>query len=257
MDIDFLIKKWKEFRNNKEEYNRCMGLIKAREKNIPKTNKLVKDFIESESNDISNFKKELTLLNDEESELKNKKIIRMWKMGGFKGIVLLTLLLNYSSDKEKIALSEVLRKSFAVPKEKEEAGDKINSFSNYIGRFRENIPDKKTKNPNKNLIRVKAALNPPYASAFIPVFWNMQELDKFPIYYTSCEKVIKKIKEKDKYYKENNPPGENYKLFYDFNNKLIKLLTETYNEKFHFYDISNSYLEYISNTYLDKKKKSN
>ena len=97
-------------------------------------------------------------------------------------------------------------------------------------------------------------INPTYSTAFISVFWDMQELDKFPIYYTSCEKVIKKLDEKDNYYSRFNSPGENYRVFYEFNLDLKKLLKKEYKKNLSFSDISTNYLKYIDEVYLEKKK---
>jgi len=255
MDINFLIEKWKEFEDS-ENYSNCMGYVRAREKNISETNKLIKEFIHSKIR-LKDLKTGIAELSEEELEIEKKRITSIWGADGSKGMLLFNLIINYSSKDKLNDLDKLLKNCFSVPNNINEAATKIDLFSIHLETISDSITPEKIKEskyPDKSWKYIKMFINPTYSTAFIPVFWDMQELDKFPIYYTSCEKVIKEIDEKDKYYKKFNSPGENYKLFYDFNIKLIKLLKEAYNKKLHFSDISTNYLKYIDEVYIEKVK---
>lgn len=254
MDINFLIEKWKEFENDEKAYSKCLEYRKAREKNILKTNKLVKDFIINKI-DIQNLREGINSLYEYEFNIEERKIVWIWGLGGFKGMILLNMLINYASDRLKMELNEILRKSFIVPGIIEEAKFKIDFFAAYIEKFKESTEvERKIKSFNKDLEHTKIALNPTYSYTIIPGFWSMQELDKFPVYYTSCEKIIKNLDEKDKYYKKSISIGGNYELFYNFNVKLIDRLQEKYKRKLSFSDVSTDYLDYIYKKYLEDNK---
>lgn len=249
MDINFLVEKWQEFKNDLVKNKECKLYKKAREKNIPRTNKVIKEFISSKSENISEFKDNIIRIKEEELPIKKKNIIRIWGLGGFKGIGLLNILIKYycvDKDKEK-DLIKILKECFIVPIGIGEAVIKVNSFSTYLEKISETITPERIRkiNPLKNWEAIKRAINPSYASTFTPGFWDMQELSRFPVYYTSCENVIKNLDEKDRYYKESNLPSENYKLFYGFNIGLIDKLKLRYKREFKFSDISTDYLDYI------------
>ena len=255
MDINFLVEKWKEFEDDKEEYSEFMGYVKAREKNISKTNKLIKEFIHSKIS-LKKFKTDIAKLSEDKLKIKKKRITSIWGADGPKGMLLFNLITYYNKDKLN-DLAKVLRKRFIVPNDIGEAVVKINLFSKYLESLSDTISYKKIRkiNPKKKWKYIKMFINPTYSKTFIPVFWDMQELDKFPIYYTSCEKVIKELDEKDNYYSKFNSPGENYKLFYEFNLDLKKLIKKEYKKNLSFSDISTNYLKYIDDVYIEEKVK--
>lgn len=254
MDINFLVEKWKEFEEDKEKYSECMGYVEAREKNIPETNKLIKEFIHSKINSTE-LKTGIAKLSEKELKVKKKRITSIWGADGPKCMLLFNLIIKYSSKDELDDLDKFLRMCFVVPNDIKEASDKIDLFYKYIEKLSGTITFYKIKkiNPEKDYKIIKARIKPSYSSAFITVFWDMQKLDAFPVYYDTCDKVIKKLDEKDRYYKRSNFAGENYKLFYNFNVELIRKLNEAYDKKLHFSDISTNYLKYIFEKYLEEK----
>ena len=255
MDINFLVEKLKEFEDS-ENYSECMEYVRAREKNIFRTEEKIKKFIYSKIS-LKKLKTGIAKLSEEELKIKKKRVTSIWGADGPKGMLFFNLIINYSSKDKLNDLDKLLKNCFSVPNNINEAATKIDLFSIHLETISDSITPEKIKEskyPDKSWKYIKMFINPTYSTAFIPVFWDMQELDKFPIYYTSCEKVIKKLDEKDNYYSRFNSPGENYRLFYEFNLDLKKLLKKEYKKNLSFSDISTNYLNYIFETYLKNKK---
>jgi len=254
MNLNFLIKKWKEF-SNSPEFEECKKYAKIRNEYVPTTNAKINKFIQSKMN-LDVLKNVIDNIKPPDENIRRRKIMSVWGADGFKGMMLFNILKKYAIEDELKKLGKLLRKCIIIPNNIDGAEEKIDIFAEYVKDLLKIIDSKRVFeiDPQKSLEHVKIALNPSYSKTFIPVFWDMQDLDKFPIYYTSCEKVIKKLYEKNNYYSRFNSPGENYRLFYEFNLDLIKLLRKEYKENLNFSDISTNYLKYIYEVYLKKGK---
>lgn len=255
MDINFLVKKWGEFKKS-PEYIECRKYEDVRKENISITNDKISKFLQSKM-ELIIFRNVIDNIKPSETNLRRRKIMSVWGADGFKGMMLFNMLIKYATKDELKTLDKLLRKCIKIPDGIEKAKTKIDIFADYVKKFSSTITDekvKKSKYPDKSWKHIKIAINPSYSKTFVPVFWDMQDLDKFPIYYTSCEKVIKKLDEKDNYYSRFNSLGENYRLFYEFNLDLIKLLKKKYKKNLNFSDISTNYLKYIDEVYIEKVK---
>ena len=134
-----------------------MGLVKAREKNIRRTNKLVKDFMQFKIS-LDKFRNDIARRSKNELGMERKSITRMWGANGFKGIMLLTLLFRYSTKGERVVLGKVLKKCFIVPGTIDETAEKIDLFSKHIGKISESITPEKIKEseyPDKSWKHIK------------------------------------------------------------------------------------------------------
>jgi len=256
MDINFLVKKWGEFKDSPEHIE-CRKYEDIRKEKISITNEKISKFLQSKI-ELIIFRNVIDNIKPSETNLRRRKIMSVWGADGSIGMMLFNMLIKYAMEDELKKLSKLLRKCMRVPNNIEEAEDKIDIFADYIKNFSRTVDSKRVFkiDPQKSFKYVKITLNYSNSKMLLPVFWDMQDLDKFPIYYTSCEKVIKKLDEKDNYYSKSNSPGKNYKLFYEFNIDLIRLLKKKYKDKknYKFSDISTNYLDYIDEVYIEKVK---
>jgi len=100
----------------------------------------------------------------------NKKN-ELWGFRGMNGQMFFNMLYNNSKDKEELVTR--LRDAIQIPNSLEEAKKKIIDFQSYVKSIYLKIEDKR-KGPNPKRILY-----------FTTYFWQIQNKDKFPTFYTS------------------------------------------------------------------------
>lgn len=130
-----------------------------------------------------------------------------WGFQSFSGQMQLSQYVNNIKDDRK---ESVLRETVTIPNDKEEAEKKINKIGGYLNTL------KQEKSVSKNL---------PWSSQYymLSYFWEIQKLNKFPVFYRSTREILSKIGFN---FASFGSPGEAYKRYIQVMNDIINLYRE-------------------------------
>ncbi len=210
---------------------------KIREKKAKETLGIIEEFVNGKIN-VSKFYEEIKIAFAERIELKDgTKSGTVWGANNFKGMMFFNLIIKFCLEKDLVSLENILRKCIRLPKNKGIAKVYIDEFTDWVKKFVFDLDEKKVKkiDPEKDYKRVKSNINPSYSIFFLSVFWSIQDIKNYPIYWTASEKVFKKTD----YYVFKDSNGEKYKKFIELNFDLLKFIQQkTKNENVDIQDIS-------------------
>ena len=247
IEIDELIPKWNRFKNSKIFYE-CEKYKNARKTVIPETKIIIESFYKGELS-IKKFLKKMHQIKSKDLSLKNKKAVSLWGAIGFKGIGFLNILIKYSSDEEVGSLKEYLIDSIKLPQNISDAKNSIDNFKKWVSWLKSNINKEKVYriDQSKNWKDVQMNIRPNYSIFLLSWFWDMQDYGKYPVYYTSSEKIFKMAVLNSKaYYNEADSAGENYVSYCNFINDLEDRIKKNNNgQKLSYPDISTELLYQI------------
>ncbi len=104
----------------------------------------------------------------------------LWGFKGIKGQMFFNLLLNVADDESEC--DQEVKTAIAVPSNEEMASSRIKTFSSYVKRIGEqHVEAGGSKHGKPNVSSV------PF---FLSYFWQIQERDTWPIYYTNSVNVM-------------------------------------------------------------------
>ncbi len=184
----------KSFINANEEYTQEQ-IDNERNRLIPEIKITIDEFI-SDKIDITAFKSKIDSINKQN---------RLWGFKGINGQMYFNMLYNTSSGAGLLdRFIEILKKAIIIPSDISDAKSKISLLSSFSSSLAEYVTDK------------RGAPRTGSASFFISYFWQIQDPNKWPIYYNSMVKVTQD---------EGlwSPSGDNTKDYEDFYNLNIFL----------------------------------
>jgi hypothetical protein len=108
----------------------------------------------------------------------NKKN-RLWGFRGMSGQMFFNIIYNLAQSKKQTdKLNKLLKNCIKLPKDLNEAKEKIISMNNFINELGKDVHDKRSAPRNKSSLY------------FLSYFWQIQNETKFPVFYFSNEKVL-------------------------------------------------------------------
>lgn len=173
-----------------------------------KVRNLLTDFL-NDKIDLGTFKTEVDRIN---------KRNELWGFKGIKGQMFFNQLYKLFNKKELVSH---LKEALSLPKDINDAGEKIRNFEKFVLSLGQNVADRRT------LPKLSAILY------FLTYFWQIIDKDSFPIFYTSMEEIflelglLPEIQERDKY----------YSCFYELNNELRDLFKAKTGKNFSYWDV--------------------
>ncbi|WP_160134458.1 hypothetical protein [Halococcus salsus] len=192
---------------------------KEREERLPIRQKLLQAFLDGET-DIMEFKRKMA------SEVGRHKL---WGFSGFSGQMFFNTLVS-SADLDDADLDELLREVFTAPNDKASAASKIRKLERYVKRLRSQIDDLNSA-PSAGFI--------PY---FVSYFWQLQDPNKYQIYYKSIRRAFSDLAIWD----PSDNLAEDYVEFWDLNEEIRELIESYSNEEVHLWTIERMCLFWLN-----------
>lgn len=186
---------------------------------------LIKDFLEGRI--------ELDLFKTRVDGINKKSLL--WGFRGIKGQMFFNQLCNAARD--KVILAKKLREAISLPLDVKQAMKKMEEFIDFVHNV--SFSDKK-RAPNEKSV--------PY---FLSYFWQIQNPDKFPIYYTSLEQVFTEL---DFMPSDIEILSDKYHFFYELNNELRELFAKETGSGFSYWDVEHVFW-YYNNSKADILRK--
>jgi hypothetical protein len=147
----------------------------------------------------------------------------LWGFKGIKGQMFFNLLLNVTDDESEC--DQEVKTAIAVPSNEEMASSRIKTFSSYVKRIGEqHVEAGGSKHGKPNVSSV------PF---FLSYFWQIQERDTWPIYYTNSVNVMNDLN-------LWQPTGElaaDYIAYKHLNETLTKVFAKESGRSFGLYDV--------------------
>lgn len=151
---------------------------------------------------------------------------KLWGFGGIKGQMFFNLLANALEELNASSeLDEQIRSVIDLPKDNAAANAALRRFKAYVveigQRFVELGRDARSK-PNPNSV--------PF---FVSYFWQVQDRDIWPVYYTSAVQVLEGLN----LWQISDDVGEDYISYKILYEDLARLYSREFGKKFSLYDV--------------------
>lgn len=179
---------------------------------------------------IDGFLRNRLSLNSFKSEVDSiNKRNPLWGFSGIKGQMFFNQLFKAVDDKS--SLTKKLQEAISLPKDIKDAEQKLNRFWIFVYKLGKRFSDRH--------------LAPKEGSApyFLSYFWQIQDPEKFPIYYTSLEQVFIEL---DFMPSDIDKSGEKYKFFYNLNNEFKELFSKKTGRNFSYWDVEHVFWYYYN-----------
>ena len=209
-----------ELVKRKDEFLSREVFQESRKKIAIEIKELISQFLEDKI-DIEIFKSKVDSIN---------KRNPLWGFRGIKGQMFFNQLLNIESDKEELVRR--LKSAISLPKNIEEAEQKINDFTNFVEQLAKPYKDKRLAPKSSSVIY------------FLSYFWQIIDPDIFPVYYNSAEQTYKELGFMPE---DIEFPGDNYVYFYNLTNELKDLFSQKTGRKYSLWDVEHVYWYYYVN----------
>ena len=151
---------------------------------------------------------------------------RLWGFQGINGQMFFNMLTKNSVAGDRLEeFANLLKKSIPAPASLNEARSIIKAFESY------------TKDLGKNSEDRRAAPKVGSILFFLSYFWQIQQPDKYPIFYSSMVNVLSDL---DIW----SPSGEvtdDYVTFYELNYEMLNMLSKTATRQLHLWDIEHAF----------------
>jgi hypothetical protein len=142
-----------------------------------------------------------------------------WGFRGIKGQMFFNTLSNVAEDAKK--LNSELKTALLLPKNIQEAKEKIDNFGDYVVKLGLNAEDKRSF-PNLSSV--------PY---FLSYFWQIQDKDKYPVFYHSTDTVFNDLG----FTQQTGTWGDRYVAFYNLLEELRELYRTAKLRDYSFWDV--------------------
>ena len=73
---------------------------------------------------------------------------------------------------------------------------------------------------------------------FLSYFWQMQQPEKYPVYYTSMVNVLRDLD----IWTQSGEVSKDYISFYKLNHEMIKIMSKVAGRQFHLWDVEHAFL---------------
>jgi len=162
-----------------------------------------------------------------------------WGFRGIKGQMFFNMILNVSSDLDEC--DRKLKSALMLPENEKDAKNKIEVFLNYIRQ----ISDKWIEAGNSKSGRPKIGSAP----FFISYFWQIQDPNQYPIYYTN---TVNTLNDLNLWHPSGDIPAD-YMSFKKLHEELIQLYSKEKGVEFDFYKIEHIFWYKGENPYVAAK----
>jgi hypothetical protein len=171
-----------------------------RRERLPVLRELVDEFLTSEL-PFGEFKSEI--------DGQNKRF-PYWGFKGMNGMMFFNMLQNSAGEERRGELAELLRSIMQPPDSQAESKEKIRSLEGFVERLR-NEADNLRKAPRSGSI--------PY---FLSYFWQVQDPDRYPIYYTSMVNALSDLA----IWQPEGSLADSYAEFWELNEEMRNALSD-------------------------------
>ena len=172
---------------------------------------------------LAEFKSQIDSLNKANS---------LWGFRGFKGQMFFNILTNVAASfgdaNEAASLNEYnaeLKAALAIPPNEEMAKSRIRNFTSYVNRLGEQFVS--AGGTRSGCPKVGSI---PF---FLSYFWQIQNLDKWPVYYTNSVNTMSDLN----LWQPSEDAAENYVVFKQVHEELGHIFTKGSGKTFGFYEV--------------------
>lgn len=163
---------------------------------------------------LSDFKPEIDRLNKQNE---------LWGFKGIKGQMFFNLIYNACVDEDE--LTSELKSALACPADESAAKSRIRNFASYVRR----IGDDHVTAGNSKASRPKPSSIP----FFLSYFWQIQEPDKWPVFFTNSVQVLSDLN----LYQQADDLAEAYIDYTRLHNELQAVFSKVSGKSFTLYDV--------------------
>lgn len=199
------IERWKILRDemfaNEEFFNQRQALAEPRKIAVQEMNQCLKRYLAGE---IDN--KEFRSI----FQLKTAKDWSKFGLGGFSGAMFLNMLVNNIPDQDELARQ--LKATLPAPRDVDDGHLRLNNFMDYL------------KKLLQSGVVTKQNIQPAHTPFFYSSWWHIQNVEKWPIYYTSARNALAS---EEVYIPLNGQPVDDYFSFREAFLELGKILKLT------------------------------
>lgn len=207
------------------EIQHASDVNEIRRGRLPKRKSLLERFLNGEI-DLLEFRSEMA------SEARSNQL---WGFSGISGGMFFNMLINADDFVEEEPLEELLREELRVPSDVQEAKESIQDLEFWLERARSEADDISDIPPTGHI---------PY---FLSYFWQLQDPDTYPIYYTSMREVFDALD----LWKSTGELAQDYESFWELNEEIRDILEAHTGEDIHLWMIERLCLYYRSRGEID------
>jgi hypothetical protein len=163
---------------------------------------------------LTDFKPEVDRINKQNE---------LWGFKGVKGQMFFNLVFNACQDENEL-VSE-LKSAMASPADDSSAKSKIRNFASYVRRIGEDHVEAGNSKASRP--------NPSSVPFFLSYFWQLQEPDKWPVFYTNSVQVLSDLN----LYQQADDLGEAYIEYTHLHRELQDIFSKSSGKTFTLYDV--------------------
>lgn len=222
-----IIQVWDAFADSGFRYAHDSGEIDTlglsnddRRDQLPVRQDLLQNFLDGEL-DLTTFKQEM------DSECTQYKL---WGFSGFSGQMFFNMLVSSADPDDQPVLPSLLREVLVAPEDHEEAVEHISRLTEYVEQLRS-----RADNP-------RSAPSKGYILYFLSYFWQLQEPDRYPIYYKSIRRTLSDLA----IWEPSGELADDYIEFWDLNEEIRTVLENHTDDDIHLWTIERMCLFWLS-----------
>lgn len=222
-----------------DQYNSAnRKVLNTKGKEIPNIDELREEAIKDLVEIIHQFQKGESNLSEFKTSIDSyNKRNNLWGFTAIKGQMFFNQLMKYEDDIEK--LTKLLKDLISEPKNLNEALSKIEKFEKYTS-------DKYAKAPDKRKVA-----NPGSTGYFLSYFWQLQNPDRWPIFYTSLANSFMEIG----IWEDQPTQKGNYEHFFQLNEEIKEILSKHTKKPISNWDTEHAFWSYSRNAETLTKEK--
>jgi len=151
---------------------------------------------------------------------------RLWGFQGINGQMFFNMLTKNSISGNRLEeFSSLLKKSFPVPASLSDAKNIIKSFESFTKDLAQYSADRRGA-PKVGSI-----------TFFLSYFWQIQQPEKYPVFYTSMVDVLSELD----IWLPSGSVAEDYLAFYELNHEMLGILTSQAKRQLHLWDVEHAF----------------
>ncbi|ODR80030.1 hypothetical protein BG842_02900 [Haladaptatus sp. W1] len=198
-----------------------------RNERLPIRQKLLQDFL-SEEIGVTELKNKMA------SEVGSHKL---WGFSGFSGQMFFNMLVSTAETDGGTDLSELLRDVLAAPAGREEVAEQIKQLGEYVEQLKIRAEDR------------NSVPSPGYIPYFVSYFWQLQNPNTYPIYYTSIRRAMSDLA----IWEPSGDLAEDYLEFWELNEEIRDTIENHTGEEIHLWTIERMCLFWLNRTELSEE----
>lgn len=202
------------------EIHQTGDLNELRRDRLSKRQTLLEGFLDGDL-ELTEFRSEMA------SEARSNQL---WGFSGISGGMFFNMLINADELVEEASLEDLLQEILIAPNKVSESKEHIERLESWLERARTETDDVNQVPPTGHI---------PY---FLSYFWQLQDPDTYPIYYTSMRQAFEELG----IWEPESDLGEAYQSFWELNEEIRDVLEEHTGDEVHLWLIERLCLYYRS-----------